>query len=97
MDVDVPDACETITDPSAPMALRLQGNLLCVSSTRSTEVPLMKPSFGVSRVFSQQCAYVLTDMQSLWDKMRGMTMLLKELEIDPDVTATRQVKPVMHS
>lgn len=30
MDVDVPNACETITDPSAPMALRLQGNLLCV-------------------------------------------------------------------
>jgi len=28
MEVNVPDACGTITAPSAPMALRLQGNLL---------------------------------------------------------------------
>ncbi|KAL6162183.1 hypothetical protein ACJQWK_11129 [Exserohilum turcicum] len=28
LDVDVPKACETIVDPVAPMALRLQGNLL---------------------------------------------------------------------
>ena len=28
LDVDVPKACETIQDPQAPMALRLQGNLL---------------------------------------------------------------------
>jgi len=28
MEVNVPEACGTITDPSAPMALRLQGNLL---------------------------------------------------------------------
>ena len=27
-DVDVPKACRTIIDPVAPMALRLQGNLL---------------------------------------------------------------------
>ena len=27
-DVDVPKACQTIIDPVAPMALRLQGNLL---------------------------------------------------------------------
>lgn len=31
MDVDVPNACGTITDPAAPMALRLQGNLLQVT------------------------------------------------------------------
>jgi len=31
MDVNVSDACEVITDPSAPIALRLQGNLLYVS------------------------------------------------------------------
>ena len=28
LDVDVPKACDTIQDPGAPMALRLQGNLL---------------------------------------------------------------------
>lgn len=31
MDVNVPNACGTITDPVAPMALRLQGNLLLVT------------------------------------------------------------------
>ena len=46
-------------------------------------------SFGVSRVFSQQCAYVLTDIQGLQDKMRGTTMLLKELEIDKNASTTR--------
>ena len=28
LDVDVSKACQTIVDPVAPMALRLQGNLL---------------------------------------------------------------------
>jgi len=28
LDVDVAKACQTIVDPVAPMALRLQGNLL---------------------------------------------------------------------
>jgi len=28
LDVDVPKACDTIMHPEAPMALRLQGNLL---------------------------------------------------------------------
>ncbi|KAA8618380.1 Rad21-Rec8 N terminal domain-containing protein [Pyrenophora tritici-repentis] len=30
LEVDVPKACQTIVDPVAPMALRLQGNLLYV-------------------------------------------------------------------
>jgi hypothetical protein len=30
LEVDVPKACRTITNPAAPLALRLQGNLLCV-------------------------------------------------------------------
>ncbi|KAK4909292.1 hypothetical protein LTR28_000190, partial [Elasticomyces elasticus] len=30
LDVDVPKACETILTPEAPMALRLQSNLLFV-------------------------------------------------------------------
>lgn len=29
LDVDVNKACDTIQNPDAPMALRLQGNLLC--------------------------------------------------------------------
>jgi len=35
LEVDVPKACRTIIDPVAPMALRLQGNLLCVISMRA--------------------------------------------------------------
>ncbi len=31
LDVDVPKACQTIVAPEAPMALRLQGNLLSVT------------------------------------------------------------------
>ena len=30
LDVDIPKACRTITEPEAPMALRLQSNLLSV-------------------------------------------------------------------
>jgi len=30
LDVNVPKACDVIVDPAAPMALRLQGNLLSV-------------------------------------------------------------------
>lgn len=28
LDVDLPKACQTITEPEAPLALRLQGSLL---------------------------------------------------------------------
>ncbi|KIV85458.1 hypothetical protein PV11_01151 [Exophiala sideris] len=73
LEVDLPKACKTITEPELPMALRLQGSLL----------------FGVSRVFSQQCGYVLTDVTTLWDKMRGTEHVFKEMEIDPEVGKTR--------
>ena len=33
LEVNVPKTCETIITPEAPMALRLQGSLLCVSQT----------------------------------------------------------------
>ncbi|TWU75142.1 hypothetical protein ED733_003269 [Metarhizium rileyi] len=44
-EVDIPRACEKILESGAPLALRLQGNLL----------------YGVTRVFSHQCNYVLSD------------------------------------
>ncbi|KAK4168646.1 hypothetical protein QBC43DRAFT_358460 [Cladorrhinum sp. PSN259] len=47
--VNVPKACETILQPAAPIALRLQGSLL----------------YGLSRVYSQQCHYVLTDAEKV--------------------------------
>lgn len=46
-------------------------------------------SFGVSRVYSQQCGYVLADTQSFRDKMKGIVVVMKELEIDPDAGKAR--------
>ena len=46
-------------------------------------------SYGVSRVHSQQCNYVLSDTQSFRDNLRGITQVMKELEIDPDAGRTR--------
>ncbi|KIW26721.1 uncharacterized protein PV07_06532 [Cladophialophora immunda] len=73
LDVDLQKACRTITEPELPLALRLQGSLL----------------FGVSRVFQQQCGYVLTDATSLRDKMRNTERVFKEMELDPEVGKTR--------
>ncbi|KAF4549870.1 N terminus of Rad21 / Rec8-like protein [Elsinoe fawcettii] len=52
--VNVPKACETITNPETPLALRLQSNLL----------------FGVSKVYSQQCAFVLNDAEHVRTQVR---------------------------
>ncbi|KAF2464897.1 uncharacterized protein BDR25DRAFT_296064 [Lindgomyces ingoldianus] len=68
LDVDVPKACRTIIDPAAPMALRLQGNLL----------------YGVSRVYLQQCGYVLSDAQNAENSMRMMLKVMKNAGLDPD-------------
>lgn len=54
-EVDVQKACETILQPGAPIALRLQGSLL----------------YGLSRVYSQQCRYVLTDAERVQAHMRA--------------------------
>jgi meiotic recombination protein REC8 len=54
-DVDVQGACGTILKPGAPIALRLQGNLL----------------FGVSRVYDRQCSYVLSDAEKVQSHLRS--------------------------
>ena len=56
LNVDVPKACQTVTDPEAPLALRLQGNLL----------------FGLSRVYEQKCLYLLADLESARTVMREL-------------------------
>jgi meiotic recombination protein REC8, fungi type len=53
-DVDVEKACDKILEPGAPIALRLQGNLL----------------YGVSRVYKEQCSYMLTDAQKVHMDMK---------------------------
>ncbi|KAF4629985.1 hypothetical protein G7Y89_g8157 [Cudoniella acicularis] len=72
-DVDVRKACETIMEPEAPMALRLQSNLL----------------YGVARVYSQQCGYVLTDAQSAQTAMRDLLRVTRNNELDPNAGKAR--------
>ncbi|EDU48244.1 conserved hypothetical protein [Pyrenophora tritici-repentis Pt-1C-BFP] len=73
LEVDVPKACQTIVDPVAPMALRLQGNLL----------------YGVSRVYLQQCGYVLSDAQNAQNELQMMLRTVKDAALDPDAGRAR--------
>ncbi|KAJ5640737.1 hypothetical protein N7528_000362 [Penicillium herquei] len=73
LDVDVPEACRVITNPQAPMALRLQGSLL----------------YGVSRVYHQQCGYTLLDAQTMHDKMISTLKLLPGGGLDPTAGQTK--------
>ncbi|KAF2404318.1 hypothetical protein EJ06DRAFT_578973 [Trichodelitschia bisporula] len=66
LEVDVPKACETISKPEAPMALRLQSNLL----------------YGVARVHAQQCDYVLSDARVAQNQIRISLSTLQTHDID---------------
>ncbi|KAI9670917.1 MAG: hypothetical protein M1817_003802 [Caeruleum heppii] len=79
LEVNVPKACETILMPEAPMALRLQSNLL----------------YGVSRVYSQQCGYVLTDAQNAQTNIRALLKIVKATELDPDAGKARPEQLVL--
>ncbi|KAL6710837.1 R8 protein [Coniothyrium glycines] len=68
LDVDITKACRTITDPAAPMALRLQGSLL----------------LGVSRVFLQQAGYILSDAQGAQHTMLMLLRSVQHTALDPD-------------
>lgn len=72
-EVNVPKACETIIDPGAPLALRLQGSLL----------------YGVSRVFAQQCGYVLSDAEKTQSDMMTFFRVLQTNETDPQAGKTK--------
>ncbi|KAL2269030.1 hypothetical protein VTJ83DRAFT_3876 [Remersonia thermophila] len=80
-EVNVQKACETILQPGAPMALRLQGTLL----------------YGLSRVYSQQCHYVLTDAERVQAHMRAVYNAPKDLilEDDPEFDLNPDL-PVFH-
>ncbi|KAH7398699.1 Rec8 like protein-domain-containing protein [Phaeosphaeria sp. MPI-PUGE-AT-0046c] len=67
LDVDVAKACQTIVDPVAPMALRLQGNLL----------------YGVTRVYLQQCGYVQSDAQNAHNSMLMLLRTVENHALDP--------------
>lgn len=71
--VNVQKACETIGEPEAPIALRLQGNLL----------------YGVVRVNNQKAEYLLTDAQSAQNSMRAMIKLVRSNRLDTDASKAR--------
>ena len=49
----------------------------------------MCPRYGVARVYSQQCGYVLADAQVVRDRVRGVSMIIKELALDPEAGRAR--------
>ncbi|KAI9163176.1 Meiotic recombination protein rec8 [Paramyrothecium foliicola] len=73
-EVNVPKACGTILDPGAPLALRLQGNFL----------------YGVTRVFSQQCNYVLSDAEKTQSNMMTFFRVMQTSEIDPQAGKSKR-------
>ncbi|KAI5291189.1 hypothetical protein KEM54_005973 [Ascosphaera aggregata] len=81
MDVDVPKACDTVVRPDAPLALRLQGNLL----------------FGISRVYDQQCGYALTDVQHMRDKMTTVYRHVRNTTaLDPEAGKAKRDQLILH-
>ncbi|TQV92129.1 Rad21/Rec8 like protein [Cordyceps javanica] len=74
-DVNVPRACGKILDPGAPLALRLQGNLL----------------YGVSRIFADQCGYLLSDTEKTQSDMMTFFRAIKSSHLDLPNTKTKRV------
>ncbi|KAK4200630.1 Rec8 like protein-domain-containing protein [Triangularia verruculosa] len=75
-EVNVKKACETILQPTAPIALRLQGSLL----------------YGLSKVYSQQCKYVLDDAEKVQAHMMAFYNAMggSENALDPKAGKTRR-------
>ncbi|KAI2787234.1 hypothetical protein POX_f07597 [Penicillium oxalicum] len=78
-EVDVPEACNMILNPDAPIALRLQGNLL----------------YGLSKVYDQQCGYTLLDAQTMRDKMISMLKQLPGGGLDPSAGKTKAANLIL--
>lgn len=67
------------------MALRLQSNLLCVLSTLARSAHGANGgSYGVARVYSQQCGYVLTDAESARNNIRLSLRALRQAGLEPE-------------
>jgi meiotic recombination protein REC8 len=64
------------------MALRLQSNLLYVISQHARQCFANVLRYGVSRVYDQQCQYVLKDAQHAQDHMRQMLKVVKNSDLD---------------
>lgn len=73
--VNIPKACETIIQPTVPIALRLQSSLL----------------YGVSRVFAQQCTYMLTDAEKVQSNMQTFFRVWGTSTVDPQAGKAKYV------
>lgn len=47
------------------------------------------PRYGVSRVYDQQCGYVLSDVQTLQTTMRGLLRIMRNRGLDLDAEKTK--------
>ncbi|KAI1427289.1 Rec8 like protein-domain-containing protein [Xylaria sp. FL1777] len=72
-EVDVQRACGKILEPGAPIALRLQGNLL----------------YGVSRVHNQQCTYLVADAKKIQDQMKFFFKAFPDNQLDSEAGKAR--------
>lgn len=81
LDVNVKKACETIIEPEAPMALRLQSNLLYVFPPL-LKTRLTRDSYGVSKVYNQQWEYLLLDVQSAQTSIRTLFKSARNNQLD---------------
>ncbi|KAI0428244.1 Rec8 like protein-domain-containing protein [Xylaria sp. FL1042] len=72
-EVDVQRACGKILEPGAPIALRLQGNLL----------------YGVSRVHNQQCTYLVADAKKIQDQMKFFFQAFPNNQLDLEAGKAR--------
>jgi len=72
-EVDVSGACSKIIEPGAPIALRLQGNLL----------------YGVSRVHNQQFTYLAADAKRTRDQMKLFFETVSGNQIDTHTSKAR--------
>ena len=81
LDVNVKKACETIIEPEAPMALRLQSNLLYACPLRCPR-SCSQNSYGVSKVYNQQWEYLLLDTQTAQNTMRTLIKVARNTETD---------------
>ncbi|CZR51478.1 related to meiotic cohesin rec8 [Phialocephala subalpina] len=77
--VDLKKACETIIEPEAPMALRLQSNLL----------------YGVSKVYNQQWEYLLSDVQAAQNNIRALLKAARSDGLDPNAGKARRDQLIM--
>ncbi|KAL9051630.1 MAG: hypothetical protein Q9162_005891 [Coniocarpon cinnabarinum] len=75
--VNVPKTCDVVVAPEAPMALRLQSNLLA----------------GICRVYLHQCSYVLKDAENVQIDMRRLIRAIRRDDQHTDPEAGRTARP----